>query len=195
MSVAAYVRVSSKSQDTAMQKAAIERAAAARGDSIVAWYEEKRSGKSLQRPELDRLRKDIRTGIVKRLYVFKLDRLTRSGVADTYRVVDELKTAGCELIAVADNLHLKASTNDLVSEVFIFALGLGAKIERQAINERIAAARDRIEAEGGRWGRPRRVSGADYDRVHRMKAEGKSIRQIAAALGIPRSTVQRALAA
>jgi DNA invertase Pin-like site-specific DNA recombinase len=192
--IAAYVRVSSRSQDTAMQRHSIERAAAARGEAIGTWYEEKRSGKSLARPELDRLRQDVRTGMVKRLYTFKLDRLTRSGVADTFRVVEELKAAGCELIAVEDNnLQLKPSTNDVVTDVFLFALGLGAKLERTAINERISAARERIEAEGGQWGRPQRLTVSDRNRILEMKAEGRSIREIAMAIRAPRATVARAL--
>ena len=42
--VAAYVRVSSRAQDHATQRAAIEQAATARGDAIGAWYAEKVSG-------------------------------------------------------------------------------------------------------------------------------------------------------
>lgn len=189
----AYLRVSSKAQDTATQRNAIERAASARGDTIATWYEEKRSGKILARPELDRLRQDIRTGIVKRLYCFKLDRLTRSGVGDTYKVVEELKAARCELIAVADNLHVNASSNDVVTDVFLFALGLGAKLELQAKNERISAARERIEAQGGAWGRPQRLKAEDHARIQQLKLAGRSIREIAAAMKCPRATVARPL--
>jgi DNA invertase Pin-like site-specific DNA recombinase len=79
MEAAAYLRVSSKAQNHATQAAAIERAAQARGDTIEATYSEKRSGKSLARPELQRLLADARAGKVRRLYVFKYDRLCRSG--------------------------------------------------------------------------------------------------------------------
>src|SRR6266849_6224685 len=82
-SAAAYVRVSSRSQDHAMQRHAVERAAAARGDEVRVWYSEKRSAKVLARPVLDRLRADVRAGKVSKLYVYRLDRLTRSGVRDT----------------------------------------------------------------------------------------------------------------
>ncbi|MBI5544801.1 MAG: recombinase family protein, partial [Deltaproteobacteria bacterium] len=44
---AAYVRVSSKAQDHATQRAAIDRAASARGDTITEWFAEKLSGKTL----------------------------------------------------------------------------------------------------------------------------------------------------
>ena len=60
MRVVAYMRVSSRAQDLGMQRAAIEKMAAARGDTIEGWYSEKRTGKALARPELDRLRADVR---------------------------------------------------------------------------------------------------------------------------------------
>jgi DNA invertase Pin-like site-specific DNA recombinase len=193
--IAAYVRVSSRAQTHETQVAAIERAATARGDAVATWYAEKRSGKTIARPELDRLRADVRTGKVSRLYVFKLDRVTRSGVADTYRVVEEIKRAGCELIAVADNLHLKPGADDIASEVFVFALSLAARLERTALNDRIAAARDRMEAQGRAWGRPRRMDDTAVARARRMRAEGRTVREIAVALKVPRSTVARAVRA
>ena len=48
--IVAYVRVSSRAQDAKSQRSAIERAAAARDDVIDGWYSEKRSGKSIARP-------------------------------------------------------------------------------------------------------------------------------------------------
>ena len=62
-----YLRVSSKAQDSAMQRASIERAADARGDAIHTWYSEKRSGKTIARPELELVHADARAGKVKRL--------------------------------------------------------------------------------------------------------------------------------
>lgn len=194
MNAAAYVRVSSKTQNDAMQRAAIERAAAARGDTIGSWYAEKRSAKTIDRPELDRLRRDVRAGVVRRVYGFKLDRFCRTGVADTYKLVEEIKGAGCELVAVADNLHLRPGADDIASEVFVFALGLAAKLERTAINDRIGAARERFEAQGRAWGRPSRVAAPLVARALELRAEGRSVRAIAVALKIPRSTVARVTA-
>jgi len=106
MDATAYLRVSSRAQDHATQKSAIERAATARGDAITDWRAEKRSGKTLARPELDRLRADARAGHVRRLYVFKLDRLTRSGIRDTFEVIEELRAHGAELVSVSDGFAL-----------------------------------------------------------------------------------------
>ena len=125
----------------------------------------------------------------------KLDRLTRTGVADTFKIIGEVKAAGCELVAVADNLHLKPGAEDVVSDVFLFALGLAARLERQAINDRIAAARDRMEGQGKRWRRPCRLDDAGVQRIRLMRDAGKTIREIAIALKIPRATVGRVVAA
>jgi DNA invertase Pin-like site-specific DNA recombinase len=192
--VCCYLRVSSKAQDVATQRTAIEKAASARGDAITEWFSEKRSGKVLARPELDRLRALVRDGKVKTLYCFKLDRLTRSGVADTYRVVDELRRAGCTLVAVADNLTIRAGSDDIVSETLVFALALAARLERAAINDRVAAARERLEAEGRPWGRPPRLSEAECARLRGLRDQGRSVRDLSVAFKIPRSTVARALA-
>ncbi|RKG86243.1 hypothetical protein D7W82_17195 [Corallococcus sp. CA049B] len=42
---------------------------------------------------MERLRANARGGHVRRLYVFKLDRLTRSGIRDTFEVIEELRGA------------------------------------------------------------------------------------------------------
>ncbi|MBI3206667.1 MAG: recombinase family protein [Myxococcales bacterium] len=169
---AAYIRVSSKSQDHATQKAAIERAASARGDSIAAWYAEKQSAKSLARAELHRLRNDARAGALGRLYVFRLDRLTRSGIRDTLGLIEELQRHGVDVVSVADGFDL----NGTAAEVVLAVMAWAAKMERVAINERIAAARERVESDGGRWGRPRRMGRDEVERAADMRASGRTVR-------------------
>ncbi len=56
----AYIRVSSRSQDHSTQRAAIERAALARGDEVSGWYSGKRSAMTMARAELKRLLVDVR---------------------------------------------------------------------------------------------------------------------------------------
>jgi putative DNA-invertase from lambdoid prophage Rac len=188
---AAYVRVSSRAQDHATQRSAIERAARARGDRIAQWFVETLTAKSIARPELGRLRAAARAGELEgpRLYVFKLDRLARSGIRDTFEVVDELRGAGVDLVTVADGFALDGPAADVVIAVMAWA----AKMERQAIGERIAAARVRVEAEGGRWGRPSRVDEPTRAKALALKASGETVRAIARLLHVPRSTIGRAI--
>jgi len=159
----------------------------------VVWYEEKLSAKTNDRPELNRLLADLKAGKHSSLYVFKLDRLCRTGVADTFRVVELVREARVTLHAVADNLVLRPDREDITSEVLIFALGLAAKLERTARNDRIAAARTRIEAKGGRWGHPVSTSKAQDRKCAELADAGRTVREIAMALGIKRSTVARAI--
>ena len=186
----AYVRVSSKAQDLGMQKLAIQRAAAARGEKMETWYQEKASGKTMKRPELERLRNDVVRGLVRRVYVFRLDRLTRSGVRDTFEIVEEFQNHSVELVSVNDGFDLTGPA----AEIILAVLAAAAKMERLVINERISAARARVEAEGRKWGRPRRLDDVAEQRVQQLHDDGRSLREIAVALKIPRATVARTLA-
>lgn len=187
MKAAAYLRVSTGGQDARTQRDALERAARARGDRITRWFSEKRSGRKLERPELAALRAAARRGELRRLYVFRLDRLTRSGVRDTLAVLDELERGGCEVLTVADGFELAGPARDVVIAVLAWA----AQMERVAIGERIRAARARVAAQGGRWGRPRRA--LDLRRARELRKKW-SLRKVAAALKVPRATLARALA-
>lgn len=189
--VVAYVRVSSKAQNLATQRHAIEAEAARRGDTIAEWYAEKVSAKTAHRPELDRLRQDIRAGRVRKVYGFRLDRFLRTGPADAFRFAEECHAAGVELVTVADGLYLKPGTDDVATTVLLFAFSLAAKLERAAIADRIAAARERVEAEGRRWGRPPRLSFDERSEVVARRDRGETVRAIAQAMKVPRATVAR----
>jgi DNA invertase Pin-like site-specific DNA recombinase len=188
----AYIRVSSRAQDHATQRAAIDRMAAARGDAMGEWFSEKRSAKTMQREELRRLLAEARAGRLRgrRLYLFRLDRLTRSGIADTLATLEELRAGGVEVVSVSDGFDL----NGPHAEVIIAVMAWAAKMERLATVERIAAARERIESEGGRWGRPPRATPQQAARAREMQAAGRSHRAISVALKLPKSTVGRLLA-
>jgi DNA invertase Pin-like site-specific DNA recombinase len=187
-SVVAYLRVSSRSQSVQTQRDAIERVARARGERIDRWFEEKRTGKALtNRPVLAALRDEIRRGAVGILYVYRLDRLTRSGIRDTFEVVEEFRARRVQIVTVADGFVVDGPAADVVLAVLAWA----AQMERLAIGERIADAHQRVTAAGGAWGRPRRVDRQTADRLLADHASGRSVRQIAIAYKVPRSTVAR----
>jgi len=192
MNSAAYVRVSSRGQDLATQRDAIRRAAAARGDTIVRWFSEKRSAAKLDRPELAALRAAVRRGEVTKVWAFRLDRLTRSGIRDTLALVDELRCHGASVSTVADGFDLDGPASDVVLAVLAWA----AQMERAALSERISAARLRVEASGGRWGRPRAVDPALVAclRAAAKANPGRSQRDLSVEFGVARSTLQRILA-
>jgi DNA invertase Pin-like site-specific DNA recombinase len=112
MDAHAYVRVSSKARDHATQRSAIERTAAARGDTITAWFAEKRSATTMAREELQRLLADARAGRLRgqRLSIFRLDRLTRTGIADTLTTLEDLRAHGVDVVSVADGQRRRPVT-------------------------------------------------------------------------------------
>lgn len=189
MTTAAYLRVSSKGQNLAMQRNAIAKAAGARSHRIVRWYAEKVSAGLAQRPQLEVLRAAVRAGKVGRLYVWRLDRLSRRGIRETLDIVEELRSHGCELVTIADGFDLQGPA----AEVVLAVLAWAAEMERRAIGERISAARERVLAAGGTWGRPRRMTTREIARARALADKGSSVREIAVALKVPRATVHRML--
>ncbi len=188
--IAAYIRVSSLTQSHATQRHAIESRARERGElAELAWFEETISAKTMNRPELERLRAAVRARTVSRLYVFRLDRLSRSGIRDTFQVIEEMREHGCELVSISDGFDLAGPAADVIVAVMAWA----AQQERLVRNERIAAARTRLAAAGEPWGRPPRMTPAERASAATMRRDGATLRTIAAALGIPRATVARAL--
>jgi DNA invertase Pin-like site-specific DNA recombinase len=58
------------------------------------------------------------------------------------------------------------------------------RMERLAINERISAARDRPS-----WGRPRRLGAEAIAQARALRTEGRTLREIAVAMKVPKSDV------
>lgn len=145
----------------------------------------------MDRPNFKRLLHDARAGLFDRLLVFHVDRLTRTGVADTFATLGELRAAGVTVATIAEPRIVVKPQGDFYSDVLVFALGLGAQLELVVKRERIAAARARVEV----WGRPPRMTAAQIATARRLRAKGRTYVQIARAVRVPKTVVHRALAA
>lgn len=187
---AAYLRVSSRGQDEALQREAITRAAAARGEPVDLWFSEVRSGKASLRPELDAIRGLARRGELGRLWVFKLDRVTRRGAVDLMALVHELRRHGCQLTSVADNFDFEGPIGDVVLAVF----GAAAEMELQAQRERRDAARAVAEAKGRKWGRPAAGTPDQRARLRQAIEQGLTLRSAAKEAGLSYGSAQRIVA-
>jgi DNA invertase Pin-like site-specific DNA recombinase len=66
-----------------------------------------------------------------------------------------------------------------------------AQLERDLIRERVSAGIRNARANGKKLGRPK--NGVDRERILELKAEGQSLRQIAATLGVGYGTVRARL--
>lgn len=89
------------------------------------------SGKSLDRPELERLRADIESGLIDVVLVTKLDRITRS-VLDFY----ELKQAFEQHNVAFRSLDEKFDTTSAMGEALLSIIIVFAQLERRITAER-----------------------------------------------------------
>ncbi len=184
--VAGYIRVSSPTQDYSYQRHAIDAAARARGERVDAWYADVASGASMDRPELGRLRAALEQRSIRRLWVWRLDRLSRSGIADTLSAVQHVRVCGAELVSVADQVALDGGA---AAELVLAVLAWCAQIERSKIRENQEAARARMAREGRPWGRPP-LPPALIDEARELASRGLSVREIARTLKKSKSWVQ-----
>lgn len=102
------------------------------------------SGATTDRPALERLLDGIAAGNVDRVFVHRLDRLTRS-VADYTRLVAAFKRRGTRLTIVVGNVHMgELAMSDLVLNI----LATFAEFEHEIIGERLRDARAALRARG-----------------------------------------------
>lgn len=187
--VVGYIRVSSAGQDYAYQRSAIDVAARARGETIGHWYGDVASGSTLERPELGRLRRALDDRAVRQLWVWRLDRLTRSGIADTLASVEHVRRSGAELVSVADRVALDGGpTGELVLAVLAWC----AQMELAKIHENQEAARSRMRLQGRSWGRPA-LPPSVRDAVAAAASQGLSCREIARQLKVSKTWVAEVL--
>lgn len=187
--VVGYIRVSSASQDYTYQRTAIDAAARARGEKIGEWFADVASGGTLDRPQFSRLRAALDVRAVRRVWVWRLDRLTRTGIADTLECVSHVRRCGADLVSVADQVALDGGP---AGELVLAVLAWCAQMERQKIRENQDAARERMQREGRSWGRPP-LPDQLRDAVAAAKSHGLSCREIARQLKVSKSWVHRVL--
>ena len=101
------------------------------------------SAKSLNRPAMQRLLKDILDDKVNEVLIYKLDRLARN-VIDTYELLQFFIDQKCELKAVVDNLDIHSANGRLLVGV----LAIIAQWEREVIKERASDANEEMLNQG-----------------------------------------------
>jgi len=103
-----------------------------------------RPGGSLERPGLARALQRVRSGESQGIAVARLDRLSRAGVADALRLVEELHDAGGQLVVV--DLGIDPTT--AVGELSMTIMLAFARMERRRIADSWQIAKQRAVARG-----------------------------------------------
>lgn len=182
--VLGYVRVSTDEQAAsglglAAQRKAIRDEADRRGWNVLAIVGESAGASSatLDRNGLTSALDRLDHGEADVLLVSKLDRLSRS-VAQGAQVMDRAKRKGWSLVALDFGLDTTTPAGEMVANVVLST----AQYERRMTGLRTRDALAEKRAQGVRLGRPPALDEVLVERIGAMRAEGKSMRNIAATL-------------
>jgi len=189
---AIYLRVSSKQQDHASQLPDLERWIAAQAGSVV-WYKDKFTGKTMDRPGMDRLMDDLRAGKVERIVVWRLDRLGRT-TRGLCQLFDELAERKVDLVSLKDGFSLASPAGRLHARI----LASVAEYETEVRAERVAAGQAVARRKGKKWGGSKKgwrwkVTDDQVIAIREMWAAGKKIAHMARVTGLSRPTIYRVL--
>ncbi len=192
--IAIYVRVSSKKQDFRSQLPDLKQWVAAYAEgATVQWYDDKASGRNMDRPGWQQLEADIDTGKISTLVVWRLDRLGRTASGLT-TLFEKLNTRKVNLVSIRDGIDLATPAGRLIANV----LASVAAFENELRSERIVAGQQAARENGQKWGgsqkgRQLTVTDDSIRLVHQMAAQGEKKAAIVRATKLSRSTVYRIL--
>jgi len=190
MKVAAYVRVSTVSQNETGQIREITKWLKGNGiaPATVVWFIDKQSGDNLDRPEFKKLQAAIFNGEIDVVVVYKLDRLSRSMQDGVATLCDWLEK-GVRVVAVTQQIDFNGTVGKMIASV-LFAV---AEMEQETRRERQRAGIEAAKAAGKYKGRKRGSFKEQPARVRDMRERGLTIREISRALGISHVTVHKYL--
>ena len=102
------------------------------------------SGANTQRPALQRLIKDVESGKVDRVLVYKLDRLSRSQ-KDTLLLIEDVFLAHkCDFVSMCENFD----TSTPFGKAMIGVLAVFSQLEREQIKERMSMGKEARAKQG-----------------------------------------------
>jgi len=188
MPVYAYLRVSTKEQNSQYQKDAILNYANENQYVPVTFINETISGaKSYKNRELGRLLNSLKTDDI--LLVNEFSRLGRSllDILEIIKVINEKKV---HLIIVRDNLKI---ADDVNSKLLTTVFGIVTEIERDLLKSRVKEGLETAKARGVKLGRKKGISKSKLDphksQIQEYLDKGISKSNIAKLLGVNSQTL------
>ena len=202
--IALYIRVSTDRQaeegySIEAQKERLAAYVTSVGDknSLTEFYvDDGHSGASLERPEMTRLIEDVKSGKVRSVMVYKLDRLSRSQKDTLYLIEDVFLPHNVDFVSIQESFN----TATPFGRAVVGILSVFAQLERENIFERTRLGMQKRVEEGLWPGGGRIPFGYDYDRengilvpnadapkvkrIYELYLKGYSLQRIADMLGL-----------
>lgn len=146
------------------------------------------SGAKDRRPRLDALMDDAHHGRLDLVACWRFDRFARS-VRHLVIALDDFRARGIDFISMHDGID----TSTPAGRFSFTIIAAVAELERELIRERTRAGLAAARRRGAKLGRPKVMF--DLVLARELRGQGRSIRDIAAALGVTSTTPHRALVA
>ncbi|MBQ7625165.1 MAG: recombinase family protein [Clostridia bacterium] len=186
----AYIRVSTKEQNTDRQLIALRSC----GIPEANIFTDRQSGKDFLRPEYLRLLKKLRPGDV--LYVKSIDRLGRNyeEILEQWRVITKKKQVAVVVLdmPLLDTRQGRDLTGTLIADIVLQLLSYVAQTEREFIRQRQAEGIAAAKAKGKKLGRVPTVMPEGFEAVCEECSSGTlSTRDAASHLGLSHTTFYR----
>ena len=116
------------------------------------------SGGNTDRPQLQKLIQDIESGLITKVIVYKLDRLSRNQL-DTLFLIEKVFLAhGCEFLSITENFD----TSSPFGRAMLGMLAVFAQLEKEQIRERMLLGKEARKKEGLWRGGAKTPIGYDY---------------------------------
>jgi len=129
---AVYARQSLFKKDSISIASQIDLCRRAAGADLREYKDAGYSGKNTARPDFQRLLKDIKANKIRTLYVYRLDRFSRS-VADFSQLWETLQEHGVEFVSVNENFDTKTPMGRAMLQIIM----IFAQLERETTAERV----------------------------------------------------------
>ena len=185
-----YLRVSAKDQKVDGQRDQIQQWLERNGHdlSAVRWYQDKETGRTLDRSAFNQLQADIFDGQIRTVVCWKLDRLARR-LREGINLLADWCDRGVRVVSVTQQIDLSGAVGRMIAAVM---LGL-AEIELEQIKERQSAGIVVAKRRGVYKGRKRGTWKAKPERARKLRERGLQIAEIANSLRVSQATVYRYL--
>jgi DNA invertase Pin-like site-specific DNA recombinase len=181
--IVGYIRVSTVDQNTGRQMERMQ------SEAIDEFFEDKVSGKSTERPELQRMLKHVRKGDT--VVVASMDRLARN-VRDLRTLVDGLTDRGISVKFLKENLTFTDEKNS-TAKLMLNIMGAVAEFERELTLERQREGIALAKQEGKYRGGKAKLTAAQANLLVTRAAQGENKAALAREFGISRETLYQYL--
>lgn len=156
---AIYARQSIEKRDSISIESQIQMCQRAADQGAIIYQDSGFSGKNTNRPEFKRMMDDIKAGKIKRVFCYRIDRISRS-IADFGKIWDELSAHNVEFTSISEQFD----TATPIGRAMLYIIVVFAQLERETIAQRVTDNYyKRVHA--GAW--PGGPAPFGYDRVRR----------------------------